>query len=155
MNFPDRAVLGSHECLDCNFSEIESLDNGTPVTRYECFGLYLGFQCKLYLDERSESLRLDVVVQETNRCMVYFDTFAPVVSCPTVRVLLVSSDNLYLDTKQVDYTCAFIHASITEKLYAHMPRGLEEEENVSKLHCYLYAFRQSPRNFFEHLKEIH
>jgi len=33
-----------------------------------------------------------------------------------------------------------------------MPRGFEEEGKVLKLKSSLYGFRQSPRNFFEHLK---
>ena len=58
-----------------------------------------------------------------------------------------------LDTKQVDYTCAFLHAPITEYVYVHMPRRFEEEGKVLKLQKSLYGLRQSPRNFFEHLKE--
>ena len=76
----------------------------------------------------------------------YFDTFAPVVSWTTVI--------LGLDTKQVDYTCAFLHAPITEYVYVRMPRGLEEDRKVLKLQCSLYGLRQSPRNLFEHLKII-
>jgi len=44
----------------------------------------------------------------------YFDTFAPVVSWTTVRILLILSVSLELDTKQVDYTCAFLHTLITK-----------------------------------------
>jgi len=61
-----------------------------------------------------------------------------------------------LDTKQVDYTCAFLHAPITEDVYVHMPRGFQEERKVLKLERSLYGLVQSPRaiprNFFEHLK---
>jgi len=60
---------------------------------------------------------------------------------------------LGLDTKQVDYTCAFLHASITEDVYVHMPRGFEEQGNVRKLKRSRYRLRQSPRNFFDHLRE--
>jgi len=60
---------------------------------------------------------------------------------------------LGLDTKQVDYTCAFLHAPITEDVYVRMPRGFEEDGKVLKLQKSLYGLRQSPRNFFEHLKE--
>jgi len=60
---------------------------------------------------------------------------------------------LGLDTKQVDYTCAFLHAPITEDFYFHIPRGFEEEGKVLKLRRSLYGLHQSPRNFFEHLEE--
>jgi len=53
----------------------------------------------------------------------------------------------------VDYTCAFLHAPITEDVYVRMPRGFEEDGKVLKLQKSLYGLRQSPRNFFEHLKE--
>ena len=75
------------------------------------------------------------------------------VSWTTVRILLIISVILGLDTKQVDYTCAFLHASITEDVYGHMPRRFEEQGNVLKLKRSLYGLRQSPRNFFDHLRE--
>jgi len=63
----------------------------------------------------------------------YFDTFAPVVSWTTVRILQILSVILGLDTKQVDYTCTFLHAPITEDVYVCMPSGFEEEVKVLKL----------------------
>jgi len=50
-----------------------------------------------------------------------------------VRILLILSVILGLDTKLVDYTCAFLHALIAEDVYVHMPRGFEEEAKVLKL----------------------
>ena len=77
----------------------------------------------------------------------YFDTFAPVVCWTTVRILLILSVILGLDTKQVDYTCAFLQATITEDVC--MPRGFEEEVGkVLKLQRSLYGLCQSPRNVF-------
>jgi len=38
---------------------------------------------------------------------------------------------LYSDTKQVDYTCAFLHAPVTEDVYVSMPRGFQEEVKFS------------------------
>jgi len=63
----------------------------------------------------------------------YFDTFMPVVSWNTVIILQIISVILGLDTKQVDYTCAFLHLSITEDVYVHMPRGFEDEGKVFTL----------------------
>ena len=42
----------------------------------------------------------------------YFDTWAPVVSWTTVRLLLVLSTLMGLATRQGDYTAAFVHADI-------------------------------------------
>ena len=57
----------------------------------------------------------------------------------TLIILLVLSVILDLDTKQVDYTCAFLHAPITEDLYVRMPRSFQEEGKVLKLERALYG----------------
>ena len=48
------------------------------------------------------------------------------VSWTTARILLILSVILGLDSKQVYYTCAFLHAPITEDVYVRMPMGFEE-----------------------------
>jgi hypothetical protein len=83
----------------------------------------------------------------------FFETFAPVVNWTTVRLLLILSQVLNLSTKQVDYTAAFIHAPINDVVYVAMPRGFSEVGKVLKLKKSLYGLKQSPRNFFLHLKE--
>ena len=69
-------------------------------------------------------------------------------------ILLILSVILGLDTKQVNYTCAFLHAPITEDVYVHIPRGFKEGRKVLKRQRSMYGLHQSSRNFFEHLKEI-
>jgi hypothetical protein len=83
----------------------------------------------------------------------FFDTYAPVVSWHTVRTLLVLSIVLGLHTKQVDYTLAFCQAPIDTDVYVEMPRGFKQPGKVLKLKRSLYGLRQSPKNFFTHLKE--
>ena len=98
----------------------------------------------------------------------YFETFAPVVSWTTVRLLLVLSAELDLATRQVDYTAAFVHAPIDKPpgwdtmspleqeragVYVEMARGFREEGEVLKLKKSLYGLKQAPRNFFHHLKD--
>ena len=97
----------------------------------------------------------------------FFDTFAPVVSWTTVRLLLILSCHLDLKTRQVDYTAAFVHADIDKPksfdkmtpeeqrrtgVYVEMPKGFGERGKVLKLNKSLYGLKQSPRNFFQHLK---
>ena len=73
------------------------------------------YKCKLAL---SESLRQDSVTEgPTVYHIEYFDTFGPMASSTTVRTQLVISVILGSDIKQVDYTCAFLHAPIAEDLY--------------------------------------
>jgi Reverse transcriptase (RNA-dependent DNA polymerase) len=42
----------------------------------------------------------------------YWETYAPVVSWTTVRLLLILAAELELATRQVDYTPAFVHADV-------------------------------------------
>jgi hypothetical protein len=73
-----------------------------------------------------------------------------------------------LSTSQVDYTAAFVHADInkdpnwdnmTEEerqrsgVYIDMPRRFATAHKVLKLKKSLYGLKQSPRNFFFHLKD--
>ena len=97
----------------------------------------------------------------------FFETFAPVVSWTTVRIMLTVSIIFGLKTRQVDYTAAFVHAMIDTDpnlefmtleerncsgVYVEMPRGFREHGKVFKLQRSLYGLKQSPRNFFLHLK---
>ena len=97
----------------------------------------------------------------------FFETYAPVVNWITVRLILVLTAQLGLATKQVDYTAAFVHADIDlppnyehmtkeekerQGVYIEMPRGFKVPGKVLKLKKSLYGLKQSPRNFFMHLK---
>jgi len=76
-----------------------------------------------------------------------FDTFAPVLNWTTVRLMLILSVILGLETKQVDYTPAFLHPidvtanwddlSKEEKkrqgVYVCMPQGFTQTGKVLKL----------------------
>ena len=79
------------------------------------------------------------------------ETYAPVVSWITIRVLLILSIFLGLHTAQLDYVAAFTQSSLNEDVYVEMPRGYKEDGYVFKLNKCLYGLRQSPKNFFEHL----
>ena len=53
---------------------------------------------------------------------------------------------------QVDYTSALLHADIDQEVFIEMPRGYKDPGKVLKLKKSLYGLKQSPRNFFLHLK---
>ena len=97
----------------------------------------------------------------------YWETFAPVVSWTTVRLLLILSAQLGLETLQVDYTAAFVHADVEtppqyddmtpeeqyrSSQFAEMPRGFAESGKVLKLKKNLYGKKAAPRLWFNHLK---
>jgi hypothetical protein len=97
----------------------------------------------------------------------YWETYAPVVSWTTVRLLPILSSQLDLATRQVDYTAAFVHADVetppnyeqmTEQeqyrcsQFASMPRGFSEPGKVLRLKKNLYGKKAAPRLWFNHLK---
>jgi hypothetical protein len=83
----------------------------------------------------------------------YFETFAPVVMWLTVRLLLIMSILLELETTQIDYTAAFVHADIDCLVYVAMPPGFGLPGQVWKLRKSLYGLAQSPRNYFLYTKD--
>ena len=60
---------------------------------------------------------------EEQEAIDYFETFAPVVMWLTARLLLIMSILMDLETKQIDYTAAFIHAPIYCLVYVEIPKG--------------------------------
>jgi hypothetical protein len=83
----------------------------------------------------------------------YFETFAPVVMWLTVRLLLIMSILLKLETTQIDYTAAFVHADIDCLVYVAMPPGFGVPGQVWKLRKSLYGLAQSPRNYFLYTRD--
>ena len=93
-----------------------------------------------------------------------FETYAPVVSWTTIRLLLILSVILELDTVQVDYTAAFCQAPMDHDVFISLPQGWQRlnqmglpgiefaHGKVLKLKRSLYGQRDSPRNWFLHLK---
>ena len=112
------------------------------------------FRCKLYPDGLVRKLKARFCVRGDPQIegVDFFETFAPVVSWITNRLLLILSIHLNLSTMQVDYTSAFLHATLNDEVYVEMPRGYKSPGKVLKLNRSLYGLRQSPRNFFLHLK---
>ncbi len=53
--------------------------------------------------------------------MDYFDRYAPVVNWSTVRLLLILSKALVWETRQVDFSNAFVQAELKEDVYITMP----------------------------------
>jgi hypothetical protein len=86
----------------------------------------------------------------------YFETYAPVVEWSTVRMLLTMVLQEGWNTKQVYYTNAFAQAELDEEVYVEPPKLFEirsGKDLVVKLLKSLYGLKQSPRTFFEKLRE--
>ena len=68
----------------------------------------------------------------------YWETYAPVVNWTTVRLMLILSAQLGLETLQVDYTAAFVHANVetppgyddmTPDVHLSLPKCHEDSQN--------------------------
>ena len=68
-----------------------------------------------------------------------FDTYAPVVSWITIRLLLVVSLVFDLATKQVNYTNVFCQDPIEQKVFAEIPTVFEVAKKVILLKQSVYG----------------
>ena len=87
-----------------------------------------------------------------------FETYAPVVQCTAVRLMLILEVLMGLKSNQGEVTAVFIYADIpeNEKVYVEMPRVFEQFSNNGRKKCLklkktLYGLHQSPRTFWQYL----
>ena len=125
-----------------------------PINKKVIYGVW-AFKRKRYPDGSIRKLKARYCARgfEQQQGVDYFETFAPVVMWMTVRLLLIMSILMDLETKQIDYTAAFIHAPIDCEVYVEMPKGFNVPGYVWLLNTSLYGLAQSPRNFFLHTKK--
>jgi hypothetical protein len=87
----------------------------------------------------------------------YFDKWAPVISWSTVRMLLCMSINQGWATRQVDFSNAFVQATLKEEVYIALPDHFETDEGYQrgevllKLDKSLYGLVQAPMYWYNHL----
>jgi len=86
------------------------------------------------------------------------DTYAPVVSWTTVRIFLVMALVLGWTMKALDFDNAFIQATMTDNVFAHLPRGYKSmvEAKTGRKMCLrlkksLYGLAIAPKLWYEHL----
>ena len=93
-----------------------------------------------------------------------FETFTPVISWTTVRLLLIISVILESKTKQVDYTTVFCKASMDHDICVALPKGWQalnkmglsepfKADHVLHIKKSLYGQWDALRNFFQHRKK--
>jgi len=158
LNGPDSQ--GFYEAMEKEIEQLESMDPWEIVPIEKAKGHNIldstwAFKRKRYPDGRVRKLKARWCVRGDQQLegIDFFDTYAPVVSWSTVRLLLVLTVVLGLSTKQVDYTLAFVHAELKDEVYVRMPKMFEKEGHVYRLKKSVYGLRQSPLNFFNTLKD--
>ena len=89
----------------------------------------------------------------------YWDTYAPVVTWASVRLLLIVAKIHGLQSKSIDFVLAFPQADLDVPVYMELPVGINpidvSNENrrcyVLKLNKSLYGLKQAGYNWFEKL----
>lgn len=160
MNAPDCEQF--REAMDVEMTQLLDRDPWDVVDRSMADGHIIldttwVFKRKRYPDGRvkKHKARLCIRGDQQVEGSDYFQSYAPVVSWTTVRLLLVLAASLGLVTKQVDYTLAFCQAPLKqdEIVFIECPKGYEEEGKVLKLKKSVYGIHQGPYNFFTHLQD--
>jgi hypothetical protein len=86
----------------------------------------------------------------------YFETYAPVVTWFSIRLVLVLSIINKWYTKQVDFVLAYTQADIEFDMYMELPKGIETKYGNGKTHVLkllknLYGQKQAGRVWNQHL----
>ena len=148
------------EAMDLEIEQLEKRDAWTMVDRDEAIkagekvlGSTWAFRRKRFPDGRVKKLKARICARGDQQVkgVDAFDTFSPVVSWSTVRLMLILSVALNLATVQVDYDNAFVQAELKEPVYMEIPRGYRVPNKILRLNKSLYGLRTSSKNFFDKL----
>jgi hypothetical protein len=86
----------------------------------------------------------------------YFETYAPVVKCSTIRMLLTLVLREGWSTHQVAYTNAFAEPELKKEVYVEPPKyfaPVNGTDLVLHLINSLYGLKQASKTFFEKLRD--
>lgn len=108
------------------------------VQRYKARLVLKGFQQTLSLD--------------------YFKTLSPMVKSATIRVMLNVVVKYNWDIRWIDVNNAFLNHDFFETMYMHQLEGFSSDTSsqkfVYKLTKFLYGLKQTPRAYFDKLKDV-
>ena len=121
------------------------------------------FKCKRYPDGslNKHKARLCAHGGQQTWGQDYWETYAPVVTWASVRLLLIIAKLHGLESKSIDFVLAFPQAELDVDVYMELPAGVtpedETDENrrryVLKLNRSLYGLKQASFNWFEKLRK--
>ena len=87
----------------------------------------------------------------------YWDTYAPVVSWSSIRILLTMAILHNLHTKSIDFVQAYPQAEVRTNIFLHPPPGVEltncKDGTVLRLKRNLYGLKDAGRTWHEHLTD--
>jgi hypothetical protein len=85
------------------------------------------------------------------------ENFAPIARLESIHILLAYATHHDFKLYQMNVKSDFLNAPIKEEVYVEQPPGFESEEyhnHVYKLHKAFYGFKQSPRAWYECLRDF-
>jgi hypothetical protein len=90
----------------------------------------------------------------------YFESYAPVASWSTIRMVMNTAIQRGWATRQVDFSNAFVQATLKEEVYVDLPEMFCNEQDcgskdgvVLKLNRSLYGLVQAPLSWYNHLQK--
>ena len=90
-----------------------------------------------------------------DKCINYWETYAPVVQWMSVRIMLTLAGIENLHKKSIDFVLAYPQADLDVDVYMELPQGFnlghESGRYVLKLQKNLYGLKQAGYNWFENL----
>ena len=112
------------------------------------------FKCKRYPDGSVKKLeaRLDAQGDQQIEGVDYFDSFSLVVQSSTIRLLLILSIILNLETVQLDVILAFVQVPAETNTCVGILWMFELEGYIFELKRNLYGLCEAPCNVFLYLK---
>ncbi len=82
---------------------------------------------KKNLDQEKFKARLVVGGHKQTFGIDYEETFAPVVKCQSIRILLALATVHDWEVYQMDFVTAFLNATLSEEIYMEQPPGYTNE----------------------------
>jgi hypothetical protein len=85
------------------------------------------------------------------------ETYAPVATLESIRILIAYATNHDFKLYQMDVKSAFLNGPLQELIYVEQPPGFEDPRkpnHVFLLHKALYGLKQAPRAWYECLKNF-
>ena len=152
---------GFIQAMHDKISQLEALDAWSVVPRSKAIQQHRrilastwAFKRKRFPDGSVKKLKARICVRGDQQVqdVDYFDTFSPVVQWATIRLMFIISIMIKLKTVQVDYTLAFVQASAEPGTFIEMPKMFEIPGMILELKRNLYRQCESPKKFYDHLK---
>jgi hypothetical protein len=164
----DQAMMGPHreEYVEAMVKEIGDLERHGTWTVVKRSSVPEGkkvlpstwaLKLKRYPDGRPRKFKARFCVRGDfqEEGVDYFESYSPVVQWSTVRLLLTLSVHEDWSCRQIDFSNAFVQATLDEETYVSLPRMFYDDEqgkdSCLKLNKSLYGICQAPLAWFRHL----